>query len=87
MARTTAEADEMITAAEAHGVVLVPFQNTRFMARSSQRTKPLPPKVGEVTGVRARFGHGGPQAWAPKATLFFDKDLAGGGCLIDLGCT
>jgi predicted dehydrogenase len=35
--------------------------------------------------VRAAFGHAGPQAWAPNATWFFDKELAGGGCLIDLG--
>ena len=86
MARTTAEADEMIAAADKHGVVLVPFQNTRFMAPFvAAHDVVAAGRVGDVTGVRAAFGHGGPQAWAPNATWFFDKDVAGGGCLIDLG--
>ena len=47
---------------------------------------PLPRgRIGEVTGLRAAFGHAGPQAWAPDATWFFDRAVAGGGCLIDLG--
>jgi predicted dehydrogenase len=86
MARTTAEADEMITAADKYGIVLVPFQNTRFMAPFvAAHDAVAEGRVGEVTGVRAAFGHAGPQAWAPNATWFFDKELAGGGCLIDLG--
>ncbi|MEY2404354.1 MAG: hypothetical protein QOD38_1905, partial [Acidimicrobiaceae bacterium] len=86
LARTTAEADEMIAAADEHGVVLVPFQNTRFMAPFvAAHDAVIDGRVGDVTGVRAAFGHAGPQAWAPNATWFFDKELAGGGCLIDLG--
>jgi predicted dehydrogenase len=86
MARTAAEADEMIAAADNHGVVLVPFQNTRFMAPFvAAHDVVAAGRVGDVTGVRAAFGHGGPQDWAPNATWFFDKDSAGGGCLIDLG--
>jgi len=86
MARTTAEADEMIAAADMHRVVLVPFQNTRFMAPFvAAHDEVAAGRVGDVTGLRAAFGHGGPQAWAPRATWFFDKEVAGGGCLIDLG--
>ncbi|MEY2461168.1 MAG: hypothetical protein QOG30_2998 [Acidimicrobiaceae bacterium] len=86
LARTTAEADAMIAAADEHAVVLVPFQNTRFMAPFvAAHDAVAAGRVGDVTGVRAAFGHGGPQAWAPNATWFFDKDVAGGGCLIDLG--
>lgn len=86
LARTTAEADEMIAAANDHGVVLVPSQNTRFMAPFvAAHDVVAAGRLGDVTGLRAAFGHGGPQAWAPHATWFFDKDIAGGGCLIDLG--
>ena len=86
MARTTAEADDMIVAAVENDIVLVPFQNTRFLppfvaAHDAVRDG----RIGDVTGVRAAFGHAGPQAWAPNATWFFDKTLSGGGCLIDLG--
>jgi UDP-N-acetylglucosamine 3-dehydrogenase len=86
MACTPAEADDMIAVAASNDVVVMPFQNTRF----------LPPfvgahdavaagRIGGVTGLRAAFGHAGPQAWAPRATWFFDRAVAGGGCLIDLG--
>jgi predicted dehydrogenase len=86
MARTVAEADEMIVAADEHDVVLVPFQNTRFMAPFvAAHDAVAGGRIGDLTGVRAAFGHGGPQDWAPNATWFFDKELAGGGCLIDLG--
>ena len=86
MACTVAEADDMIAAAERAGRVLVPFQNTRFaapfVAAARQVTEGA---VGEVTGFRVAFGHAGPQAWAPGATWFFERALAGGGCLMDLG--
>jgi len=86
MARTTAEADEMIEASDKHGIVLVPFQNTRFMTPFvAAHDLVAEGRIGEVTGLRAAMGHGGPQAWAPKATWFFDKEAAGGGCLIDMG--
>jgi len=86
IACTTADADEMIAAAGAHRVVLVPFQNTRFAAPFVAAQQFVAAgNLGEVTGFRSAFGHGGPQAWAPRAEWFFDRSLAGGGCLIDLG--
>jgi len=86
IACTVAEADEMIDAAAASGVVLVPFQNTRFAPPFVAAHELVAAgRIGAVTGVRAAFGHGGPQAWAPRATWFFEAATAGGGCLIDLG--
>jgi predicted dehydrogenase len=86
MACTVAEADKMIAVAAASGVVLVPFQNARFIAPfAAAREVVAGGRLGEVTGLRAAFGHAGPHAWAPRATWFFDRSRAGGGCLIDLG--
>jgi predicted dehydrogenase len=76
----------MIAAATAAGVVLLPFQNTRFAPPFvAARRAVSAGSVGDVTGVRAAFGHAGPQAWAPGATWFFERATSGGGCLIDLG--
>jgi predicted dehydrogenase len=86
MACTVADADEMIRAADKAGVVLVPFHNTRFAAPFvAAHDIVRDGRLGDVTGVRAAFGHGGPQAWAPRATWFFERSTSGGGCLIDLG--
>ncbi len=86
MACTTEDADDMIAAADAQRVVLVPFHNTRFVApfvAAQQFVRAG--DLGEVSGFRAAFGHAGPQTWAPHADWFFDPGQAGGGCLIDLG--
>jgi predicted dehydrogenase len=86
MACTVAEADEMVAQAHAAGRVLVPFQNTRFAAPFAAAAQQVREGgIGEVTGFRVAFGHAGPQAWAPKATWFFERAAAGGGCLMDLG--
>jgi UDP-N-acetylglucosamine 3-dehydrogenase len=86
MACTTEDADEMIAAARANQVWLVPFHNTRFVAPfvAAQRFV-TDGRLGAVTGFRAAFGHAGPQEWAPQADWFFDRTRSGGGCLIDLG--
>jgi predicted dehydrogenase len=86
MACTPAEADDMIAVAHDHDVVLMPFQNTRFVPPFvAAHDAVAGGRIGDVTGLRAAFGHAGPQAWAPNATWFFDRAAAGGGCLIDLG--
>jgi predicted dehydrogenase len=85
MACTTA-ADEMIAAADENGVVLMPFQNTRFAPPFvAAREVVAAGRLGEITGLRAAFGHAGPQHWAPQATWFFERATSGGGSLIDLG--
>jgi predicted dehydrogenase len=86
MAWTLADADAMIAAADTHGIVLMPFQNTRFVPPFvAAHDAVADGRIGEVTGFRVAFGHAGPQAWAPDAKWFFDRSSAGGGCLIDLG--
>ena len=86
MACTVADADAMIAAAERAGRVLIPFQNTRFAAPFAAAAEQVRVgAIGDVTGFRVAFGHAGPQAWAPEATWFFERAIAGGGCLIDLG--
>ena len=86
LACTTADVDAMISAARAGRVALVPFHNTRFVAPFVAAHELVAGgRLGAVTGVRAAFGHAGPQTWAPEATWFFDRSASGGGCLIDLG--
>jgi predicted dehydrogenase len=86
MACTTEDADEMIAAAGANQVVLVPFHNTRFVAPFVAAQRFVGDgRLGEITGFRVAFGHQGPHTWAPQADWFFDSKRAGGGCLIDLG--
>jgi predicted dehydrogenase len=86
MATTVADADRMIAAATAAGVHLMPAHNVRlaapFVAAADAVRRG---DIGEITSVRAAFGHGGPQQWAPDAVWFRDPALAGGGALIDLG--
>ena len=83
---TTADVDEMIAAARTTSVALVPFHNTRFMAPFvAAHDFVANGRLGAVTGIRAAFGHAGPQTWAPEATWFFDRRVSGGGCLVDLG--
>lgn len=86
MAPTVEEADRMIAAAEAAGVVLMPAQNVRFAPPFAAASRSVAAgDVGRVLSFRGAFGHGGPEGWAPEATWFFERDLAGGGALLDLG--
>jgi len=57
MACTTDDADAMIAAADAHGVVLVPFHNTRFVEPFvAARQFVAAGRLGEVTGSALRSG-------------------------------
>jgi len=86
MARSLEEADRMIDAAEASGVVLLPAHNVRFAPPFVAAATALERgDIGEPTGVRVAFGHAGPQHWAPEATWFRDPEQSGGGVLLDLG--
>ena len=86
MATSLADADAMVAAAQAAGVVLMPAQNVRFAGPFvAARQLVATGRLGTVVGLRAAFGHSGPQDWAPEATWFFDPDQAGGGALLDLG--
>jgi predicted dehydrogenase len=86
LACNTLDADVMIAAAAQHDVLIVPFQNSRFAAPFVAAQQHVAAgRIGEVTGFRAAYGHGGPQQWAAHADWFFDSARAGGGCLMDLG--
>jgi predicted dehydrogenase len=78
------EADEMIAAAAEAGVLLQVAHNLRYIP-AVLAARDAVTRVGNIVGVRAAFGHGGPQVWAPEASWFFDRSRSGGGALIDLG--
>ena len=80
------EADEMIAAAREADVVLQVAHNLRYVPSVlAARDVVASGRVGNIVGLRAAFGHGGPQVWAPEASWFFDRSRSGGGALIDLG--
>jgi UDP-N-acetylglucosamine 3-dehydrogenase len=86
IARTVDEADAMVSAAEEAGVVLHVTQNLRYLAPIvAARGVVASGALGQISGLRSAFGHGGPQHWAPDATWFRDKESSGGGALVDLG--
>lgn len=86
IAVSLAEADAMIDAAREAGVVLMAAHNVRFAAPYLAAAAAVADgRVGDVVGVRAAFGHAGPQAWAPGSTWFREPDVSGGGALLDLG--
>jgi UDP-N-acetylglucosamine 3-dehydrogenase len=86
MATSVADADAMVAAALRNNVVLMPSQNVRFAGPFVAAAQLVASgRLGRVVGLRAAFGHSGPQDWAPDASWFFDPALAGGGALLDLG--
>ena len=86
LACTVDEADRMIDAATAAGVLLMPAQNLRFApAFVAVADAVQSGRVGSVVGFRAALGHSGPEAWAPASDWFRDVEAAGGGALLDLG--
>ncbi len=86
IATSLTEADAMIAAAEAMGVVLMTAQNGRY-APAMQAAAQLVRSggLGELTCVEAYLAHGGPSLWAPQASWFYARGESGGGSLIDLG--
>jgi myo-inositol 2-dehydrogenase/D-chiro-inositol 1-dehydrogenase len=82
LARTLAEADEMIAACHAAGVKLMYAEELCF-APKYVRAKQLADEgaLGEVYLVRQGEQHDG-----PHSDWFWDPDQAGGGVLMDMGC-
>lgn len=92
LATTLHEANEIVAAVEKAGVKLtvsLPRLNDSYtLAVQDILERKL---LGELTLVRTRLSHNGalstaenPQGWLPAH--FFDRELCGGGALIDLGC-
>jgi predicted dehydrogenase len=82
LARTLAEADEMIDACRRAGVLLMYAEELCF-APKYVRAKELADEgaLGTVHLVRQ-----GEQHFGPHAGWFWDPDRAGGGVLMDMGC-
>jgi UDP-N-acetylglucosamine 3-dehydrogenase len=86
MATSLAEAQAMIDAAAAAGIILMPAHNLRFAQRSMAAARVVAAgEIGELVGLHASLEHTGPQDWAPGADWFFDRARSGGGALLDLG--
>ena len=82
LARTLAEADEMIAACRAAGVKLMYAEEICFAPKYA-RAKELADEgaLGDVYLVRQTEQHDG-----PHSDWFWDPELAGGGVLMDMGC-
>src|SRR5918999_5678308 len=82
LARTGAEAAEMLAAVRAAGV-LHGYAETEVFTPAGMRARKMieDGAIGEVLTVRSREAHGG-----PHAPPFWDGALAGGGALMDMGC-
>ena len=82
LARTAAEAREMLDAAEAAGV-MHGYAETEVFSPAVVKAREFIDRggIGKVLTVRSREAHSGPHnPW------FWDKRRAGGGALLDMGC-
>ncbi len=82
LARNRAESKAMLDAVRAAGV-LHGYAETEVFSPAVMKAKAYIDKggIGKVLTVRSREAHGG-----PHGDWFWDKKLAGGGALLDMGC-
>ena len=82
LGRNAEEAAEMVRLVKEAGV-MAGYAETEVFAPAVVRVRRLieDGALGEVLMVRAREGHSG-----PHSAHFLDKDLLGGGALLDMGC-
>ena len=87
MALTVADCDQMIAACESHGVSLsVAFYRALFPAVARMREILASGEIGQPLIAHAHvFSYFDPSS-DPARTWFAQKDVAGGGPLLDLGC-
>ncbi len=85
MAADLATAEEMLAAARAAGVVLMPFHNMRAGGAARRALELVRGgAVGRPVLIRGVMAHGGPDAADPTRRWFLTAE-AGGGALLDLG--
>jgi len=82
LARSAAEAKEMLDAAEAAGV-MHGYAETEVFSPAVVKAREFIERggIGKVLTVRSREAHSG-----PHMPWFWDKSRAGGGALLDMGC-
>lgn len=84
MAHTLDACQQMIAAARQHGRVLtVGFNHRYFPAIKDLRAAVTSGEIGELSHVRGYTGHAGLAEF--KAQWMYDKDVMGGGALLDNG--
>ncbi len=82
LGRTAEEALRMLRAVEQAGVFHGYLEDLVYTPKTIKALKSVRDgAVGDVLWVRSRETHGG-----PHSDWFWDRDLAGGGAIIDLGC-
>lgn len=86
MAVNLAQCDQMITASEQAGTILMISHNQRFMAAHRLAKEILESGLlGKLYLAHGVFGHGGPEVWSPSQQWYFRPDRAGAGVIADLG--
>jgi predicted dehydrogenase len=82
LARTAAEAREMLEAVERAGVFHGYLEDLVYTPKASKAVSLVRAgAVGKVLWTRSRETHGGPHSgW------FFDREQSGGGVIVDMGC-
>ncbi len=82
LARTAAEARRMLDAVEEAGVLHGYLEDLVYTPKTLKALQSVENgALGEVLWVRSRETHGG-----PHSDWFWDKELAGGGAIVDMGC-
>jgi len=84
LARTAEEAYQMVKTAEETGKLLKTGSNHRYF-ESVKKAYEIAKSgfIGEVLSINGRIGHNGERL---KNSWFWDKDVSGGGTLLDNGC-
>lgn len=83
---TVDEADAVLAAAAAAGVVVMTAHNGRFAPLVEALAHQVRVgAVGQVLSVRGVMCHPGPLEWSTAASWFLEHAQSGGGALIDLG--
>jgi len=86
IATSMQEVKRMVTAARKARRILMVEQPQRFRPAHNVMRALLAKKiVGKINHVIGRFGHGGPEGWAPDSNWFFDPKRAFAGAMADLG--
>ncbi len=82
LGRTAEEARRMLETVERHGVFAGYLEDLCYTPKHLKAVQSVRDgAIGRVLWVRSRETHPGPHsAW------FWDAELAGGGCIVDLGC-